>query len=103
MFTLERRRFRERSPTISRTIVWKRFGTGLLFIYLFVFLALHPQQMEVPRLGVKSELQLPAYTRATATPDPSHVCDPHCNSQQRQILNPLSEARDPTCGQVHYF
>ena len=31
--------------------------------------------MEVPRLGVKSELQLLAYTRATATPEP----------QQRQI------------------
>ena len=30
------------------------------------FLELHPQHMEVPRLGVKSELQLPAYTTATA-------------------------------------
>ena len=30
---------------------------------------------EVPRLGVKSELQLPAYTTITATPDPSHICD----------------------------
>ena len=29
--------------------------------------------MEVLRLGVESELQLPAYTTATATPDPSHV------------------------------
>ena len=29
--------------------------------------------MEVPRLGVKSELQLPAYTTATATPDPGCV------------------------------
>ena len=31
--------------------------------------------MEVPALGVKSELQLPAYT--TATPDLNHVCDLH--------------------------
>ena len=31
--------------------------------------------MEVPRLGTELELQLPAYTTATATPDPSHVCD----------------------------
>ena len=31
--------------------------------------------MEVPRLEVASELQLPAYTTATATPDPSLVCD----------------------------
>ena len=29
--------------------------------------------MEVPRLGVKLELQLPAYTTATVTRDPSHV------------------------------
>ena len=43
--------------------------------------------MEVPRLGVKSELQLPAYTTATATPDPSHVYNLHYNSRQLQILN----------------
>ena len=33
------------------------------------------QHMEVPRLGVESELQLPAYAIATATQDPSHVCN----------------------------
>ena len=33
-------------------------------------------------------------TTATATPDLSCVCDLHHNSQQRQILNPLSKARD---------
>ena len=35
--------------------------------YLCLFRAAH---MEVPRLGFKSELQLPAYTTATATLDP---------------------------------
>ena len=42
----------------------------LLFIYLFIiffFLGPHLWHMEVPRLGVKSELQLPAYATATAT------------------------------------
>ena len=39
---------------------------------------------------------MPAYTTATATPDPSRVCNLHHSSQQRQILNPLSEARDQT-------
>ena len=29
----------------------------------------------MPRLGVESELQLPAYTTAIAMPGPSHVCD----------------------------
>ena len=33
--------------------------------------------MEVPRLGVESELQLLAYTTATATWDPSGICDIH--------------------------
>ena len=53
--------------------------------------------MEVPRLWVKSELQLPPYTTATATPEPSHVCDLHYSSQQRWIVDPLMEARDGTC------
>ena len=52
--------------------------------------------MEVPRLVVKSELQLPAYTIATATQDLSHVYDLHHSSRQCQILNPLGEARDWT-------
>ena len=55
---------------------------------------MHLQHMEVPRLGFKSELQLPAYTIATATPDPSHICDLHHSSWQRRILSPLNEARD---------
>ena len=48
--------------------------------------------MEVPRLGVESELQLPAYLTATATPDRSWVFDLHHSSRQHQILNPLSQA-----------
>ena len=40
------------------------------------------------------ELQLPAYTTATGTPDPRSICNLHCSSQQCWILNPLSEARD---------
>ena len=52
--------------------------------------------MEVPRLGVESELWMPLYTTATATSDPSRVCDLHCSSQQHGIPNPLSVARDQT-------
>ena len=47
-------------------------------------------------IGVESELQLPAYATATAASDPSRVCDLCHSSQQRQILNPLSKARDRT-------
>ena len=52
--------------------------------------------MEVPRLGVKLELQPPAYTTATAMQDPNRMCNLHGSSRQRRILNPLSEARGQT-------
>ena len=44
------------------------------FISFFCFLGPHLQHMEVPRLGVKSEVQLPSHTTATAMWDPSQVC-----------------------------
>ena len=46
------------------------------YCILFCFLGgggLHPWHMEVPRLGVKLELQPLAYTTATTTWDPSRV------------------------------
>ena len=52
--------------------------------------------MEVPRLGFEFELQLPAYTTATATWDLSHIFDRHHSSLQCRILNPLSKAMDRT-------
>ena len=52
--------------------------------------------MEVPRLGVKLELQLPAYTTATAMRDLSRICNLYHGSWQRRILNPLSKGRDRT-------
>ena len=52
--------------------------------------------MTVPRLGVQSQLQLPAYTTATATLDLSHIFDLSGSLQQSQILNPLSDSRDQT-------
>jgi len=65
--------------------------------------------MEIPRLKVDSELQLMAYSTATATAtwDPSLVCDLHHSSRQCRILNALSEARDQTCilmdtSQIHF-
>ena len=52
----------------------KLVSFGFLFL---VFLGPYPWHMEVPRLGVKLELQLPAYTTATAMSDRSHVCNLH--------------------------
>ena len=51
--------------------------------------------MKVPKLGVESELQLQAYTTATATKDLSHICNLYHSSWQRRILNPVSKASDP--------
>ena len=67
------------------------------FVFWFLsFLGLLPWHMEVPRLGVELELQVPAYARATATWDPSLVCNLHHSSWQYRIVNPLSEGRDRT-------
>ena len=52
--------------------------------------------MEVLRLGVELELRLPAYTTATAMPDPRSLFNLHCSLWQCWMLNPLSEARDRT-------
>ena len=77
-------------------------------MYIFVFIGLNLWHIEVPRLGVELELQLPACTTAIAMQDLSHVCDLHHSSQQCRILNPLSEARDRTSvlvdpSWVHYL
>ena len=68
----------------------------LVFIYCppIHLLGLHLQHMELPRLGVKLELQLLAYTTATETQDLSCICNLHHSLRQRWILNPVSEARD---------
>ena len=64
------------------------------FLSFFCFLGPHPWHVEVPRLGVKSDLQLLAYATATAMWDPSCVYDLHHSSWLN--LNPLSEASDQT-------
>ena len=69
---------------------------GGLFIHLFCFLGLHLQYMEVPKLGIESELQLQAYPTAAAMQNVSCLCNVHHSSQQHLILNPLSKARDGT-------
>ena len=59
-------------PPFAFFLPWKLCVSkiALLIFLFFVFLGLHAWRMEVPRLGVKSELQLPTYATATATQDP---------------------------------
>ena len=78
--------------------------------FFFFFLGSHLWHMEVSGPGVKSKLQLPAYSIAVATPYPSSLCDLHQSfaathwawpgikpaSSQRQcwVLNPLNHNRN---------
>ena len=52
--------------------------------------------MEIPRLGVESEIQLLAYTTATATGNLSRIYDLYHSSQQHQKADLMIEAWDRT-------
>ena len=82
----------------KKTLSEKVLPCFLFFFFFFFlcFLGLHLQHMKVPRLGVESELQLPAYAAATSRPDLNCVCDLQHSSEQRQIPSPLSKGRDRT-------
>ena len=81
---------------ISQLFSFQRKVFCFLLFCFFVFFNAAPLAYEVPRRGVKSELQLPAYTPAIAMQDLRCICDLYHSSQQYWILNPLSEARDQT-------
>ena len=74
------------------TIHNRRLQTKLFFCLLRAT----PVAFGSSQARVELELQLPAYTTATATQDMSHVCNRHHSSWQCQIFNPLSKTRDPT-------
>ena len=81
--------------TFYSSVLWAwNFHDKKIFLSFLGFLGPHLWHMEVPRLGVKSEQQLPA--TAPAMPDLNPVFDLHHSSQQHQILNPLTEARVQT-------
>ena len=64
--------------------------------FFFCFLGPHSRHIEVPRLGVDLELQLPGCTTASTPPDLSQVYNLHHSSRQCSILNQLSEAGHQT-------
>ena len=88
-----------RALVSSREFFLLSFLFSVFFFSLLFFFSpgLHPYHMEVARLGVKLELQLLAYTTATATPVLSRICDLYHSSRQRRFPNPLSESKDQTC------
>ena len=68
----------------------------IIVVIIMCFLTPHLWHMDVPRLGVESELHLPAYPRATAMWGQSCVYDLHHSLWQCRILDQLSKARDRT-------
>ena len=67
---------------MKHTVIVEDFFLLLLIFFFFFFAVVvvfafwpYPRHMKVPRLGVQSERQLPAYARATAMPDPSRNCN----------------------------
>ena len=88
-------------------IIIEKENLKKIFYIILLFLKAIPQHMEVPRLGVELELQLPACTTATATLDLSHLCNLHLGSWQCQMTYTPSEAKDQThipadISQVHF-
>ena len=63
----------------------KKTSSNAIAFLFFFFLGPHPWLMEVPRLGVESQLQLPTYAIATATREVSYIYGLHHSSQQHQI------------------
>ena len=60
---------------------------GRRLFFFFFFLGPHPKHMEVPGLGIKSELQLLAFTTATATlGSPTHGARPGMEPTSSWIL-----------------
>ena len=83
----------------SRVTPNTSFLSFWVFVCLFVFLELYLRQMEIPRLGVEVELQLPAY--ATAYSNTRSLMDwvrPGTESASSWtlclVLNPLNHNRN---------
>ena len=72
------------------TSAWA-MGRGFFFFFMATPTAHGSSQA---RGQIKFWLQ--TYAIATATQDPSHICNLHRSLRQSQILNPLSKARDQT-------
>ena len=68
-----------------------------IFIYLYIYcLSAFSRAASTAYGGFQARGLIVAYARATATWDSSRICSLHHSSLRRQILNPLSKARDHT-------
>ena len=74
------------STTNFYSQIFKIFYLYIIYFFFLVFLGPHLRHIEVPKLGVESELQLPGYATATATQNLSRICHLRHSSWQCQIL-----------------
>ena len=81
---------------LSNKIFSIKVCTLLFFLIFLLFRAAPSTYGSSQAKRVKSELQLPAYTTATATRDLRHICNLHHSSQQCQIPDPLNKTRGLT-------
>ena len=97
LFLIERKEG-SKKHLCSRVWCFSHRLNNILFeiFFFFFFLEPHLGHVEVPRPGVQMELQLLAYTTATATQDPNRICNLHHSSRQRRIPNSLSKVRVQT-------
>ena len=65
----------------------------MLKLFFFSFFRAAPWHIDIPRLGVELELQLPTMATPTAMWVQSLLCDLHHSSWQPQIPDPLSKGR----------
>ena len=68
------------SPAYGILQVWVCFQIpplAFFFSFFFFFLRPHPQHTEAPRLGGRIQAAAAGQTTATATLDPSRICDLH--------------------------
>ena len=77
--------------TISSLAVLRSIFTHFFFFFFGLFRATPGSYG-----SFQARSQIRAYITATAMQDLSRICNLHHSSQQCQILNPLSEARDRT-------
>ena len=90
-----------RAPEMSDVCASKKDNSSFNFFLIFKFnffllFRATPAAYGGSQLGAELELQLLAYVTATVMCKPSLICNLHHCSRQRQILNPLSKARDWT-------
>jgi len=80
-----------RNLSFSSFFFFLNFLIYFYFIFCLFFLGLQLRHLEVPRLGVESELQLPGYTIAMR--DPSRICNLHHSSWQCQDPYPTDQGQ----------